>query len=187
MTDSGTDPQAEARVAVALAALAEVTGPADVGELVDATQVEQGLVDLHFSTTMQGYPGWRWVVSTGLVTGSAPTVLELALVPGEGALLAPPWIPWTERLAEWRRSHPTEDGLDLGDDEDADTDDTDEVDDDDVDIDGVEVELDVDDDDDLESYVIGDDLDEDDPDGDGEDDPDDDDPDDDRSDPRISR
>ena len=35
-------------------------------------------------------------------------MLEVELLPGDDALLAPPWVPWTERLAEWRRQHPDE-------------------------------------------------------------------------------
>ena len=124
MTDRAEDP----RVAVALAALAEITDPADIGDLVDATEIAPGVVDLHFSTTMPGYVDWRWTVSTAVVDDADPTVLEVQLLPGEGSLLAPPWVPWTERLAEWRRTHPDEDA-DIVDDESDDSDDASDDDD----------------------------------------------------------
>jgi hypothetical protein len=98
----------EERVALALAALAEVTDPADVGALVDAEQVEPGVIDLRFACNLPGYVGWRWTVSTSDPADGAPTVLEVELLPSDGALVAPPWVPWAERLAEWRRQHPDE-------------------------------------------------------------------------------
>ena len=103
MTDT-LDP----RVALALAALAEITDPEDVGPLLDAEVVEPGVVDLRFACLLPGYAAWHWTVSTTDLPGSEPTVLEVELLPGADALLAPPWTPWTERLAEWRRQHPDE-------------------------------------------------------------------------------
>ncbi len=51
---------------------------------------------------MAGYPGWFWTVSLAQVEDAAPTVLEVELTPGEGALTAPEWLPWAERLAEYQ-------------------------------------------------------------------------------------
>jgi hypothetical protein len=136
----------EERVALALAALAEVTDPADVGALLEAEVVEPGVVDLRFACTLPGYAAWRWTVSTTDLPDLEPTVLEVELLPGDDALLAPPWVPWTERLAEWRRQHPDEQHADDGSAEDeagaddVDTDDEDaELDEDDL---GVDDELD---------------------------------------------
>ena len=98
----------EDRRALALAALAEITDPDQVGDLLAVEQPEPGVVDLRFACTLAAYAGWSWVVSTSDVEGVDPTVLEVELLPGEGALLAPPWVPWAERLAEWRRQHPDE-------------------------------------------------------------------------------
>ncbi len=141
----GLDP----RVAAAVAALAEVTDPSDVGILLEVEEAAPGVVDLRFACTMAGYPGWRWTVSTSALEGIEPTVLEIGLLPGEGALLAPPWVPWTERLAEWRRTH-AGDGVEADDDlgaDDADPDDEDED------------ELDGDlDDGDLDIAEVGDDV-----------------------------
>jgi hypothetical protein len=98
----------EERTALALAALGEVTDPSDVGELVAVEEPEAGVVDLRFACTLSAYTGWSWVVSTSDLPDHPATVLEVELLPGDGALLAPPWVPWTERLAEWRRQHPDE-------------------------------------------------------------------------------
>lgn len=113
----------EERVALALAALAEVTDPDDVGALLDAEVVEQGVVDLRFACNLPGYAAWHWTVSTTDLPDTDPTVLEVELLPGDDALLAPPWVPWTERLAEWRRQHPDEvHPLDEAEDDESDTD-----------------------------------------------------------------
>ena len=98
----------EERAALARAALGEVVDPAEVGELIGAERPEPGVVDLRFACTLAAYTGWSWVVSTSDLEGVEPTVLEVELLPGDGALLAPPWVPWAERLAEWRRQHPDE-------------------------------------------------------------------------------
>lgn len=85
-----------------------MTPAANVGELVESRPgAGEGLTDLVFASTQPGYRGWSWVVTLAAVadavSGEAapPTVLELSLLPGEGALLAPEWIPWSVRLAEW--------------------------------------------------------------------------------------
>ncbi|MGT2426157.1 DUF3027 domain-containing protein [Amnibacterium kyonggiense] len=98
----------EERTALALAALAEVTDPADVGELLGVEEVEPGVLDLSFACRLPAYRDWHWTVSTSDVADVPPTVLEVELLPGEGSLLAPPWVPWAERLAEWRKQHPDE-------------------------------------------------------------------------------
>ncbi|MCU1472864.1 DUF3027 domain-containing protein [Amnibacterium sp.] len=136
------------RTALALQALAEVTDPTSVGELIEVTEPAPGVRDLVFACRLPGYVAWRWTVSTTRIDDGAPTVLEVELVPGEGALVAPPWVPWAERLAEYRRTHPDEpvDGpedLDDDDDEDDEEDldeDLDDVDADALELDGVEFE-----------------------------------------------
>jgi hypothetical protein len=133
------------RSALALQALAEVTDPASVGELIEVIEPVPGVRDLVFACRLPGYVAWRWTVSTAQAGDEPPTVLEVELLPGEGALVAPPWVPWAERLAEYRRTHPDEpeDGADdLDDDEDDDDldEDLDEVDADALEIDGVEFE-----------------------------------------------
>jgi hypothetical protein len=134
---------------VARAALNEITDPAHVGDEVGRVDEGEGVVSVQFATTMRGYPGWVWTVSVASLPDEEPSVLEAELLPADGALLAPEWIPWSERLAEWKAQQlaagaevPPEldDGAEPGDELDGD-----ELDDDDLDDDESE-----DDDDDLD-------------------------------------
>lgn len=86
---------------VALAALHEITTPASVGDAAGYAIEADGTVSLRFANTLPGYPGWFWTVSVGQVEGAEPTVLEAELLPGEDALLAPDWVPWADRLADY--------------------------------------------------------------------------------------
>lgn len=119
--------------AVAKAALLELTPENTIGDLTGHVE-EDGAITVTFAARMSGYPGWHWTVSVAQVEGSEPTALEVELMPGNGALLAPDWVPWSERLAEYQAAqellgaeNPTDDDSD---DDDADEDDTDELDDD---------------------------------------------------------
>jgi hypothetical protein len=86
---------------LALAALREITTEASIGEPADYRVEPDGVVSLRFTNRLPGYPGWFWTVSLARVEGSEPTVLEVELLPGDGALLAPDWVPWAVRLAEY--------------------------------------------------------------------------------------
>ncbi len=89
-------------VRVARAALAEITAVASVGALTSRSVADDGVVTLTFAATMPGYPGWHWTVALAEIDGEPATVLEAELLPGDGALLAPDWVPWSERLEEYR-------------------------------------------------------------------------------------
>jgi hypothetical protein len=126
------------RETVAREALHEITRDADVGALVSETVADDGVATLQFAATMLGYPGWHWTVSVAQVDGDEPTVLEAELLPGDGALLAPDWVPWSERLEEWTAQQAAEaasgaDESDDDDDSDEDDDDSDEDEDSDED------------------------------------------------------
>jgi hypothetical protein len=44
-------------------------------------------------------PGWRWAVTVARASRSkSVTVDDIVLLPGDEALLAPEWLPWSERL-----------------------------------------------------------------------------------------
>lgn len=83
-------------------ALLEITPADTIGEPTGRVRAEDGVVTLTFAATMLGYPGWHWTVSLAEVEGSEPTALEVELLPGDGALLAPEWVPWSVRLEEYR-------------------------------------------------------------------------------------
>lgn len=87
---------------LALAALHEITPAATVGPAAGYTLEDGGVVSLRFANTMPGYPDWFWTVSVAVVEDAEPTVLEAELLPGEGALLAPDWVPWAVRLADYQ-------------------------------------------------------------------------------------
>jgi hypothetical protein len=87
---------------LALAALHEITPAHTVGRPAGYTVEDEGVVSLRFENSLAGYPGWYWTVSVARVEGEAPTVLEVELLPGDGALLAPDWVPWAVRLADYQ-------------------------------------------------------------------------------------
>ncbi|KAA6434910.1 DUF3027 domain-containing protein [Agrococcus sediminis] len=86
---------------LAIAALDEVAPKGAVGEVQDAFAEGDHVLAIRHASTLGGYPDWSWTVllSRGLEGG--PTVLEVALLPGEGSLLAPAWVPWADRLADY--------------------------------------------------------------------------------------
>jgi hypothetical protein len=52
-----------------------------------------------FTSNLPGYRGWRWAVTVARVPrGRTVTVDEVVHLPGPESLLAPPWVPWAERL-----------------------------------------------------------------------------------------
>ena len=87
---------------LALAALREVTPESTIGEPAGSEVSEDGVVSLRFENRLAGYPGWYWTVSLAQVDDAPPTVLEVELLPGDDALLAPEWVPWAVRLAEYQ-------------------------------------------------------------------------------------
>lgn len=134
---------------LALAALREVTPADSIGEFAGHETTDDGVTLLRFETRLVGYPGWFWTVALAAVDGSDPTVLELELLPGEGALVAPDWIPWSQRLEEFKaqqalaaEEHAEDDDADSDadsdDDADDDFDDDEDEDDDDHDVTGEE-------------------------------------------------
>lgn len=80
-------------------ALCEITEPLSVGEHTAAKLQAERLVTHLFECNLAGYEGWRWAVTMARPPrGRTATVCELELLPGEEALLAPPWVPWADRL-----------------------------------------------------------------------------------------
>lgn len=93
------DAVSAAAVELAATALMEVAEPGQVGEHVRVHASGERLVTHTFRATIPGYAGWYWIVVVARAPrAKQPTVCETALVPGEDALLAPAWQPWSERL-----------------------------------------------------------------------------------------
>jgi hypothetical protein len=94
MSDSGFEE-------LARNALLDGTDARNVGPLVSETDEGDGVVSLRFESNLPGYLGWKWTVSIAKIGDAEPTVLESELMPGDGALLAPEWVPWSDRLDEY--------------------------------------------------------------------------------------
>ena len=166
-------------------ALLELTAPESVGSVIGHIVEDEHVLTLLFAADVPGYRGWHWAVTIARVEGGEPTVLESELMPGEGALLAPEWVPWSDRLAEYRAAqaaaaaeaaaaseadadeddadgmpHDEDEDEDDEDDEDRDDDeDQDEDDEDDDDEDDDDEEDDDEEDDDADEFGVDDDFD----------------------------
>lgn len=92
------DPLCVAAVDIARAAAVDVAGPA-VGEHLGVEVDDATVVTHSFATTEKAYTGWRWAVTLARAAESElVTVDEVVLLPGSGALVAPDWVPWSERI-----------------------------------------------------------------------------------------
>lgn len=132
-------PSAEA-LALAERALDEMAPKGAVGEVLDAVEETESVLLLRYRSLLEGYPDWSWTVAVAIEVEGAPTVLEVALLPESSSLVAPEWVPWADRLAEYLATKEQEaadaaQGSSDGD-ADADGDDFDDFDEDDLPGDG---------------------------------------------------
>ena len=80
-------------------AVAAVVGAAQVGEHLGVQPEGERIVTHLFDCADPAYAGWRWAVTVVRAPRSkVVTVSETVLLPGPGALLAPDWVPWQDRL-----------------------------------------------------------------------------------------
>jgi hypothetical protein len=94
------DPVAAQAVDLARAAAEDVAEPGTVGGHLGVQSEGPGLVLHTFACTAKGYRGWQWAVSLAHVDGSeVVTVCDSVLLPGAESVLAPAWLPWSDRLA----------------------------------------------------------------------------------------
>ncbi|MGZ6826269.1 MAG: DUF3027 domain-containing protein [Mycobacteriales bacterium] len=93
-------PDAACAAALDLArSVAVEAGGSAVGEHLGVEADDERVVTHSFATTDPAYVGWRWAVTVARADGSDEvTVDEVVLLPGGGALLAPAWVPWSERV-----------------------------------------------------------------------------------------
>jgi hypothetical protein len=86
-------------VDLARAAVLEIAPADHVGDHLGVLPDGDGLATHTFACLAPGYRGWTWGVTVAVVPdGATATVSEVVLLPGEGALLAPAWVPWNERV-----------------------------------------------------------------------------------------
>ncbi|MFD9723168.1 DUF3027 domain-containing protein [Streptomyces sp. NPDC059072] len=86
-------------VDLARASAEEAAYPGVVGEHVSAVAEGDRVVTHFFECKEPGYRGWRWAVTVTRASRAKNVTLdETVLLPGDDALLAPEWVPWSERL-----------------------------------------------------------------------------------------
>lgn len=79
--------------------LLEVAGEHEVGEYIGAFPDAERLVTHRFAAHVPGYDGWHWFATLARVPrGKDATICEVGLLPSERALLAPDWVPWSDRV-----------------------------------------------------------------------------------------
>lgn len=138
---SATSAGDTALVDTARAGLLEITPEANIGVLLSQETNDEGVSTILFASAMLGYPDWHWTVSVAQLPDEEPTVLEAELMPGEGSLLAPDWVPWADRLEDYKAAQAAiaagelaaGDAASDDDDESGESDDDDDGDDDDDD------------------------------------------------------
>jgi hypothetical protein len=86
-------------VDLARAAAEEAAAPGVVGEHSGLVSEGDRVVTHFFECKELGYRGWRWAVTVARASRAKIVTLdEVVLLPGPDALLAPEWVPWSERL-----------------------------------------------------------------------------------------
>ncbi|MFD5423039.1 DUF3027 domain-containing protein [Streptomyces sp. NPDC127069] len=86
-------------VELAREAAEEAAHPGVVGEHVSVVAEGDRVVTHFFECSEPGYRGWRWAVTVTRASRAKNVTLdETVLLPGDDALLAPEWVPWSERL-----------------------------------------------------------------------------------------
>ena|GEM_PF-403085 len=93
------DEQCAAALDLAREVLATAVPAESIGEHQGVVADSPRLVTHFFACTNKAYVGWRWAVTVTRNEGSDDvTVDETVLLPGEGSLLAPEWLPWHSRV-----------------------------------------------------------------------------------------
>ncbi|BBC34225.1 uncharacterized protein SGFS_055190 [Streptomyces graminofaciens] len=86
-------------VDLARGAAEEAAAPGVVGEHAGLVVEGDRVVTHFFECKELGYRGWRWAVTVARASRAKIVTLdEVVLLPGPDALLAPEWVPWSERL-----------------------------------------------------------------------------------------
>ncbi len=85
---------------VARAAAEAIAAPGHVGDHLGVDEEAERVATHRFACLDPAYTGWHWAVTVARVPrGRSVTVDEAVLLPGDGAILARDWVPWSERLA----------------------------------------------------------------------------------------
>ena len=80
-------------------ALLESVDVVDVGEHLGHVAEDERVVTHFFECLRPGYRGWRWSVTVARAPRQKTvTVDEIVLLPGDDAIVAPPWVPYRDRI-----------------------------------------------------------------------------------------
>ncbi len=86
-------------VELARAAARELAGAGQVGEPAGLEPEGDRVVTHLFGCLDPAYAGWRWAVTVARASrAKTVTVSECVLLPGPDSLLAPDWVPWSDRI-----------------------------------------------------------------------------------------
>jgi hypothetical protein len=84
---------------LARSAAIDLAGADVVGDHAGVFAEDERVATHLFTCLDRAYTGWRWAVTVSRASRARiVTVSETALLPGPDSLLAPPWVPWSERV-----------------------------------------------------------------------------------------
>jgi hypothetical protein len=84
---------------LARTAAEQLAGSGNVGDHAGVAADDERVVTHLFGCMDPAYTGWRWAVTVARASRSKTvTVDEVVLLPGPDSLLAPDWLPWSERV-----------------------------------------------------------------------------------------
>lgn len=93
------DPTLADAVDLARSAVLDVAPALEVGEHLGCAPEADRVVSHVFACERPGYRGWRWSVTVARASRQrSVTVDEVVLIPGDESIVAPPWVPWRERV-----------------------------------------------------------------------------------------
>ena len=76
-----------------------------VGKFLGTSEDASKAISYRFAANLSGYVGWEWhVVVFQAKKSDSATVSEVVLLPGKDSIVAPDWVPWSERRAEIEKS-----------------------------------------------------------------------------------
>ena len=94
-----TDTVLAKSIDVARAAAEEEAPWAPSASTPASTTTDERVASHYFTCLDPAYVGWRWAVTVARAPrAKSATVDEVVLLPGPDALVAPPWVPWAERV-----------------------------------------------------------------------------------------
>lgn len=101
-------PQKQVKNLFDLKAFAEVEAKSaadknELGSFIESIDEGEGVSTYLYESKKLGYLGWRWSVTIYQADPvTEPSLCEVVLVPGNDSLIAPKWVPWSERLADYQ-------------------------------------------------------------------------------------